>query len=127
LNLPTSAGGSTEANRAELINALQAEGITEIHTDYWLAYPLMLESQERIAAAVTSGGYDRFGSFVHLVATSERPAWVFIRGSAEQSRFLRQVSTWPEQVASFSVSIYDVYHDLPRAAALTPNDTTSGS
>ena len=116
LNLPTSAAGSTAANRSELLAALEQARLREIYTDYWLASPLMFESGERVSAAVTSGGYDRLPANAHLVANSPRPALVFIAGSAEETRFLQRSGSALAGATVLPVSIYRVYYDLPPVA-----------
>jgi hypothetical protein len=120
LNLPTSAAGSTAANRAELIRALEQAGLYEIYTDYWLAYPLIFESQERLAAAVHSGGYDRLPAYAHLVANSRRPAYVFIADSPAERSFLEQAGPAARADKPLEVSIYRVYVDPSRARGIEP-------
>jgi hypothetical protein len=109
LNLPTSAAGSTADNRAELIRALEQAGLSEIYTDYWLAYPLIFESQERISAAVISGGFDRFPPYAHLVAQSSRPAFVFVAESVEERAFLAGPGREAAGAERIEVGIYRIY------------------
>ena len=120
LNLPTTASGSTAANRWELLAHLESRGIAAIYTDYWLAYPLMFESDERVLAAVSSGGYDRFAPYPHLVAMSDSPAFVFIRGSVEQAEFDSKLTAFAGSAQRASVSIYDVYSDARPLDRLRP-------
>jgi hypothetical protein len=109
LNLPTTAAGSNEANRQELITYLQTRGLTEIYADYWLAYPIMFESRETILASVSSGGYDRLASYAYFVAVSERPAFAFVSGSVEQAAFDRRLEAVGGRAIRERVSIYEVY------------------
>jgi uncharacterized membrane protein len=109
LSLPTSAGGSTAANRAELIAALQARGIDRMYTDYWLAYPIAFESREQIVPSVWSGGFGRRAVYSHLVYVSHTPAFVFARGTSGDAEFQTRMAEFGGRAASFDVSIYRVY------------------
>lgn len=120
LNLPTTAGDSTAATRAELITYLLEHDLTEVYTDYWLAYPLIFESGERLMAAVNSGGYNRFAPYAHLVATSPHPAFVFVRGSREEQAFLERLREAGGQASIADVSIYRVYSRVTPLDPLRP-------
>jgi hypothetical protein len=120
LNLPTTAGDSSAANRAELLRYLEQTGQTEIYADYWLAYPLMFESQERVLAAVSSGGFDRLGAIAYYVAVSERPAFVFLSGSPQETAFQARLSSVRGRAERRSVSIYSVYTGVEPLDQLRP-------
>jgi hypothetical protein len=120
LNLPTTAAGSNQANRRELIGYLESRGLTEVYADYWLAYPLMFESQEHILASVTSGGYDRLGSYAYFVAVSQRPAFVFVSGSAEQSAFDSKLAAIGGRAVRERVSIYELYSGVEPLDQMRP-------
>jgi hypothetical protein len=120
LNLPTSAAGSTAANRAELLALLESNGPREIYTDYWLAYPLMFESQERVLASVSSGGYNRFAPYAYFVSVSEAPGFVFIAGSPEQAEFERRLAAAGGAARRETVSIYEVYSAVAPLERLRP-------
>jgi hypothetical protein len=62
-----------------LIDALDREGITEIYTDYWVAYRGAVETQERIVAATTAG-IPRYPPYFDVVGASSRSAWVVDSG-----------------------------------------------
>ena len=62
-----------------LIDALDREGITEIYTDYWVAYRVAFETQERIVAATTAG-IPRYPPYFDVVGASSRSAWVVDSG-----------------------------------------------
>lgn len=119
-SLPTNAAGSTEANRAELLSYLASRGIAEIYTDYWLAYPLMFESREAVQASVISGGYNRFAPHAHAVATSDRPAFVFIWSLDEEAAFIRRLEALGGRGIRDEVSIYSVYTNVEPLDSLRP-------
>lgn len=119
-SLPTTAADSTEANRAVLLRHLGERDVAEIYTDYWLAYPLMFESRERVQASVSSGGYNRFAPHAHAVAVSERPAFVFIRGSREEAEFSRRLESLGGRADRNEASIYAVYTEVEPLDQMRP-------
>ena len=120
LNLPTTASGSTAANRAELIAELERSGTTELYADYWLAYPLMFESGERLMAAVSSGGYNRFAPYTYYVTESPDPAFVFIAGSREENAFATRLASFSGNAQRASVGIYAIYRRVQPLDLLRP-------
>ena len=120
LDLPTTAGASTEATRAELLGYLEAHALHDVYVDYWLAYPLMFESRERVLASVSSGGYNRFAPYAYFVSISERPAFVFVGGSPKQTEFEARLRDAGGQAVRESVSIYDVYSAVEPLDRLRP-------
>jgi len=109
LSLPTSAGPSTEANRAVLIDALRAHGIDRIYTDYWLAYPIAFESGQRIVPAVWSGGFSRRPSYAHLAFTAPDPAFVFARDTPGDEQFRTRLRDLGGTAEETDIDIYRVY------------------
>jgi hypothetical protein len=109
LALPTSAGDSTAANRAVLIDYLLAHDVERIYTDYWLAYPIAFESRERIVPAVWSGGFSRRASYSHLVFIADDPAFVFARGTPGDDDFQARLSRLGGTADIADVEIYRVY------------------
>ncbi|MCC7369927.1 MAG: glycosyltransferase family 39 protein [Chloroflexi bacterium] len=109
LSLPTSAGASTAANRAELIAALQARDIDRIYTDYWLAYPLAFESRERIVPSVWSSGFGRRAVYSHLVSVAERPAFVFAQGTPGDAEFQARLAGVGGRADRETIAVYHVY------------------
>ena len=109
LNLPTTAGDSNQRTRQRLIEYLEGQGIQSIYADYWIAYPVIFESGERIVASVSSGGYNRYLAYAHLVSIDPEPAFVFVRGSLEEAAFRRQLSSAGGRAGEHDVSIYRVY------------------
>jgi 4-amino-4-deoxy-L-arabinose transferase-like glycosyltransferase len=120
LNLPTTAAGSTAANRAELIDELERSGTSELYADYWLAYPLMFESGERLMAAVSSGGYNRFAPYTYYVTESADPAFVFIAGSREEVAFATRLASFGGDAHRDSVGIYAIYRRVEPLALVRP-------
>jgi hypothetical protein len=120
LNLPTTAGASTQATRAELLGYLEAHALHEMYTDYWLAYPLMFESREGVLASVSSGGYNRFAPYAYFVSITERPAFVFVGRSPERTEFETRLRDVGGHAVRESVSIYEVYSGVEPLDRLRP-------
>jgi len=112
LSLPTSAGESTAANRAELIQTLEARGIDRIYTDYWLAYPIAFESREAIVPSVWSGGFGRRASYSHLVFVEPNPAFVFARGTPGDAEFRARLAESGGRATAEEVDVYHVYTEV---------------
>jgi hypothetical protein len=112
LGLPTSAGASTAANRAVLIDYLQARNVDRIYTDYWLAYPIAFESREQIVPAVWSGGFSRRASYAHLVLVADVPAFVFARGTPGDFAFQERLARLGGTANASDVGIYRVYTNV---------------
>jgi len=111
LNLPDTAVGSTEANRAELADFLLSRGLNRIYTDYWLAYPLAFESREQVVPSVMSGGFNRYIPYAHQVKVALNPAFVFIEGSREEGSVLQRWKERGVEARRERISIYSVYWD----------------
>ncbi len=111
LNLPDTAVGSRASNRAELAEHLLSRGLDRVYTDYWIGYPLAFESRERVIPAVLSGGFNRYLPYPHTVSQSPNPAFVFVRGSQEESDFLARMKERGVEMRGDVVSIYSVYSD----------------
>jgi hypothetical protein len=62
------------------IDVLDREGIDAAWGDYWVAYRLTFETQERVIAA-SSSGIPRYEPYADHVRASPRPAWVVDAGS----------------------------------------------
>lgn len=75
-----------------LARLLEARGITAVYSDYWLAYPLIFESEERIAVVAVnddlSRGYNRRLLYLREAASRPRFAWIVATGSARQRAVL---------------------------------------
>jgi hypothetical protein len=109
LSLPTSAGESTAANRAILIDALRARGIDRIYTDYWLAYPIAFESREAIVPSVWSGGFGRRAAYSHLVFIAPSPAFVFARDTPGDAEFRARLAELGGRADPEEIGVYRVY------------------
>jgi hypothetical protein len=109
LSLPTNAGESMAANRAELIAVLRERGIDRIYTDYWLAYPIAFESREAIVPSVWSGGFGRRASYSHLVFIAADPAFVFARETTGDAAFRAHLSAVGGNAVAEDVGVYRLY------------------
>ena len=66
-----------------LIDALEQRRVERVFADYWLAYRITFESEERIIATPT--GFVRYAPHDRLVRASLDPAYVFVRGSTDET------------------------------------------
>lgn len=57
-----------------LVSWLDERGLDALYTDYWIGYPLMLETRERLAVDTQ---FDRYPQPKHRVSASRRPAYLF--------------------------------------------------
>lgn len=62
-----------------VVRTLEANGVDRVIANYWIAYRLTLETEERIVA--TSSGHWRYRPYRDDVLAEERPGWVFVRGA----------------------------------------------
>jgi hypothetical protein len=65
-----------------LIETLERERAERVFADYWLAYRITFESDERIIA--TSTEFVRYAPHDRLVRGSPDPAYAFVRGSTDE-------------------------------------------
>jgi hypothetical protein len=72
------------ADLSPVLAVLEREGQRRVLANYWIAYRIGFESDERIVA--TSTGFVRHEPTDRLVRSSPRPARVFVEGSAEERR-----------------------------------------
>lgn len=111
LNMPDTAADSTTANRAELAEFLLARGWNRVYADYWIAYPLAFESGEKIATSVSSGGFNRYVPYSHLVSVAQNPVFVFISGSREEQAFTARMEQRGVVAVRHQLSVYSVFSD----------------
>ena len=67
-----------------VLDLLEREGQTRVLANYWLAYRISFESNERVIA--TSTGFVRYQPHDRLVRRSAHPARVYVRGSKVEER-----------------------------------------
>jgi len=106
---------SDAANRATLIQALDRRGVQHIHTDYWLANPLMFESHERILANTVAGLANRNPDLAAPVLADPNAIWLFQAGSDVERGFLTRVAALDSTPRVDSASIYHLYSDVSPA------------
>jgi 4-amino-4-deoxy-L-arabinose transferase-like glycosyltransferase len=66
-----------------LIDTLEREHVNRVFADYWLAYRITFETDERIIA--TSTGFVRYQPHDRLVRSSRNPAYAFVRGATVEA------------------------------------------
>jgi hypothetical protein len=72
------------ADLSPVLAVLERERARRVLANYWIAYRISFESDERIVA--TSTGFVRHEPHDRLVRSSPHPARVFVQGSAEERR-----------------------------------------
>jgi 4-amino-4-deoxy-L-arabinose transferase-like glycosyltransferase len=72
-----------------LIETLEREGVTRVFADYWLAYRITFESNERIIA--TSTDFVRYPPHDRVVRASADPGYAFVHGSSDETRRRREL------------------------------------
>jgi hypothetical protein len=70
---------------SDAVAVLEREGVHTAYADYWIAYRVTFESEERVIAAPASP-IDRYPAYSEQVAASERAAWLV--DDADQQRAL---------------------------------------
>ena len=118
LNLPDHLGPTDAASRRLLRTFLLAHGYRFVYTDYWLAYPLALESDEAIVPAVVAGGFNRYPPYVAAVARAPDPAFVFVAGSPTEERFRALLAASGAAARRETVAHFAVYTAIQPATAL---------
>jgi hypothetical protein len=58
-----------------VIDVLDRAGVDAVYADYWVAYRLAFETEERVVVA-TTWGVPRYAPYVESVRASDRSAWV---------------------------------------------------
>ena len=86
-----------------------------IHTDYWLANPLMFESHERILANTVAGLANRNPDLAAPVLADPNAIWIFQAGSDVERGFLTRLAALQSTPRVDSVSIYHLYSDVSPA------------
>lgn len=85
---------------AALRGWLEAARLTRVYSSYWIAYPLVFASQERIIASpaqplLSLGTYpdsERYPPYTRLVREASDPVFVFDRQKAEGQLFARRLA-----------------------------------
>jgi 4-amino-4-deoxy-L-arabinose transferase-like glycosyltransferase len=85
--VPPVGGVRVPADVGPALQTLERLGERRVRAHYAIAYRITFESRERIVAAST--GQSRRPAYELLVSREERPAFVFVRDSAEERRFRR--------------------------------------
>ena len=72
------------ADIGPLVELLEARGVDRVLANYWIAYRLTFESEERVIASPF--GFWRYRPYRDAVAAEPRPAHVFAVGSRVEPR-----------------------------------------
>jgi Dolichyl-phosphate-mannose-protein mannosyltransferase len=76
--------GGVTTDIGPLVDRLESEGVGRVLANYWLAYRISFESDERVIA--TSTGHVRYEPHDRLVRRDARAAYVFFRGAPDERR-----------------------------------------
>ena len=94
---------------------MTARGIEHVYADYWLAYIVGFESQERITATPYRGAV-RHGAADAAVRSVTDPAYLFLEGSAAEPVFQDEVTALGiphERLSAHGFVIYTLEHNAP--------------
>lgn len=101
---------------AGLAAVLLERGDTRVYTDYWIAYVLTFESQERILVAPITNQFSlsvvRLPDQVDAVRQSPRAACVFVANTQLEQEFARQMAASGVQYERTEASGFAVYDAL---------------
>lgn len=90
LAAPRLEGKVIDAGDTGLVTFLDAHDVHAIYADYWIGYPIVFQSQERIAASVIDGdlhmGFNRYLPTAIAVAQDPSPGVLVVAGSASEQR-----------------------------------------
>jgi hypothetical protein len=86
--VPPVGGVRVPTDLGPVLHALERAGERRVRAHYAIAYRITFESDERIVAGST--GQTRRAAYEALVAHARRPAFVFVRDSAEDRAFTRR-------------------------------------
>ena len=67
----------------EVVSVLDHEGIHAVHADYWIAYRLTFETDERIIASPSAGAL-RYPPYGDAVRNADQAAWIVTSGSSQE-------------------------------------------
>ncbi len=108
---------SDNQQQEALVQGLLSIGATRVYSGYWTAgYRLVFQSDEHIISAVPSGltvpGGNRIASYVPIVASDARAAYVFQAGSTDALAFARKISHSSKHYHRYEFGGYVVYQPI---------------
>jgi hypothetical protein len=107
------AEGQVPSDFGPLVSLLEDNDLDRVVADYWVAYRIDFESEERIIATPFHGA--RYQRYVDQVRQAERPAYVFIEGSSEATAFLDDMGTKGIELELLRAPGFVIY--VPRSPA----------
>jgi len=84
-----------------LVQALHEERVAAAFADYWIAYRLDFEVEERVA--VVGVPYKPLRAVAHGPRGVARPAWIFVSGSAADREFAAKPGYRLRRAGDFSL------------------------
>jgi len=116
LAMPVIEGQRPAPSNRELASFLEARGIRYVYTDYWIAYTLAFESDEKVIPSVVGPaltvGYNRYVPYAYSVSVAENPAYVFLAGSQSEAAFAAEMKAEGGSFQREVAGPYAVYWNL---------------
>lgn len=101
---------------ADLIHGLVSHGVAHVYTAYWSCDDMAFLSNEQIICGVIDGNlqfsHNRVPSYLAIVRSDPRSAYVLPIGSAQLSLFERKVALAPNSYRHYILSGYVVYQPV---------------
>jgi 4-amino-4-deoxy-L-arabinose transferase-like glycosyltransferase len=121
----TTTGALIPPDQTRIVAALEADHVTVLFADYWVARPILYLSDERIDAAVYNGP-TAFPSIQDQAIASAHPDWLFVDGDPEIAVFRALMASRGVAATEVSLQGYELFDHL--SSPLRPGDlsTTSG-
>ncbi|MFI6824060.1 hypothetical protein ACIBJE_24440 [Micromonospora sp. NPDC050187] len=111
-----------DAQRRQLVVALDRLGVRDFYADYWTCYPVVLATRERLACGVIRddlrAGWDRYPAYPARVAGADRVAYVLPTGTALSRAVADHLAATGTAVTRTTVPGYDIH--LPAAPVGLP-------
>jgi hypothetical protein len=109
---PRAHEGDLAVSLSPLISLFERERVDRVLANYWIAYRISFESDERVIA--TSTGHVRYQPHDRLVRASSEAAYVFLAGSADEERLAPGLET--RGFRKVRQGKFDVYLPPPRGS-----------
>lgn len=117
VNVPVAPDVRMPNDDRALVAFLEDKGVTRMVANYWIAYRVAFETQERIIATPVNPDQNRFQPFDDAVRLGPPTPYAFVRHSSDDRVFRRKTAGHPECYERHIVHRFVVY--LP-SRALSP-------
>lgn len=117
---PEQAVATNPANRALLAAYLESHDEHQTYTDYWIAYPMMFETNERVLAYVIANGFNRYIPPADNVQRTPNAVWVTLPDTDAEAYFLERQRLTGASAREVDVAGYHVYEDVQPIGPMRP-------